>query len=76
MTVPPWGIQAGHCYLTLNRQVARVVKLLPYGGVHYQFRDATLARVFGWHSGTTTISTFVLMVECPVPCDWTTETQE
>jgi hypothetical protein len=39
MAVPRSSIQAGQCYLTVNGQVARVVKLLPYGGVHYQFRE-------------------------------------
>jgi hypothetical protein len=55
--------QAGQCYLTVNGQVARVVKRLPDGGVHYQFRDAALAKAFGWHSGNTTVETFALMVE-------------
>jgi hypothetical protein len=73
MTVPRASIQAGLCYLTVNDQVARVVKLLPDGEVHYQFRDAAMAKAFGWHSGKTTVSTFVLMVERPVPCDWTPE---
>jgi hypothetical protein len=53
-----------------------VVKRLPDGGVHYQFRDAALAKAFGWHSGNTTVETFALMVERPVPCDWTLESDE
>ena len=48
MTIPRSSIQAGQCYLTVNGQVARVVKRLPDGGVHYQFRDAALAKAFGW----------------------------
>ena len=76
MTVPRSNIQAGQCYLTVNRQVARVVKLLPDGGVHYQFRDAALVKAFGWHSGNTTVETFALMVERPVPCDFTPETKD
>ncbi len=74
MTVARGSIQADQCYLTVNGQVARVVKLLPDGRVHYQFRNSALARAFGWHSGSTSIETFVLMVERPVPCDWTSET--
>jgi hypothetical protein len=73
MTVSRASIQAGECYLTTNGQVARVAKLLPDGELHYQFRDAALAKAFGWHSGKTTLGTFVLMVERPVPCDWTLE---
>ncbi len=76
MTVPRSSIQAGQCYLTVNGQVARVVKRLPDGGVHYQFRDAALVKAFGWHSGNTTVETFALMVERPVPCDWTLESEE
>ena len=75
MPVPRSSIQAGQCDLTLNGRVARVVKLLPDGDLHYQFRDATLAKAFGWHSGKTTVGTFVLMVERPVPCDWTPEAE-
>ena len=76
MTVPRSSIHAGQCYLTVNGQVARVVKRLPDGGVHYQFRDASLVKAFGWHSGNTTVETFALMVERPVPCDWTLESEE
>ena len=76
MTVPCASIQAGECYLTTNGQVARVVKHLPDGELHYQFRDAALAKAFGWHSGKTTLGTFVLMIERPVPCDWTLEDDE
>ncbi len=76
MTIPRSSIQAGQCYLTVNGQVARVVKRLPDGGVHYQFRNAALAKAFGWHSGNTTVETFALMVERLVPCDFTPETKD
>ncbi len=69
MSAPRKSIQAGQCYLTLNWQVARVVKLLPDGDLHYQFCNATLAKAFGWHSGQSTLDTFVLIVERSVPCD-------
>ena len=73
MTVSRASIQADQCYLTVNGQVARVVQLLPDGRVHYQFRNSDLAKAFGWHSGSTSIDTFVHMVERPVPCDWMPE---
>jgi hypothetical protein len=76
MTVPRASIQPDQCYLTTNGQVARVVKHLPDGELHYQFRYAAMAKAFGWHTGKTTVSTFVLMVERPVPCDWTPEGEE
>jgi hypothetical protein len=76
MTVARGSIQADQCYLTVNGQVARVVKLLPDGRVHYQFRNAALAKAFGWHSGSTSVDTFVHMVERPVPCDWMSEQGE
>ena len=47
----------------------------PDGELHYQFRDAALAKAFGWHSGNTTVETFALMVEREVPCDWTPESE-
>ncbi len=44
MTITRGSIQASQCYLTVNGQVVRVVHLLPDGRVHYQFRNAALAK--------------------------------
>lgn len=74
VSLPPESIQSGQCYLTTNGQVARVMSLSAEGRVNYEFGSAAVAKAFGWTAAVTDVRSFAHLIERPVPCDWTPET--
>ena len=44
MSIPPESIQVGQCYLMLDGEVRRVLRLLPNQGVHYESRAGGLSK--------------------------------
>ncbi len=76
MSIPLESIRAGQCYLMLDGEVRRVLRLLPNQGVHYESRAGVIVQAFGWKAGVLALSPFAALVERPVPCDWTTEEDE
>ncbi len=76
MPLPPESIQIGKCYLTHSGEVRRVLRLLPEDRVHYEFREAAVARAFGWKEGVLGLAPFAALVEHEVPCNWTPEADE
>jgi hypothetical protein len=73
LSIEPASIQAGHCYLTTNGQVRRVLRLLPDGRVQYEFRNGAVARALGWKAGVLDLRSFAFLAERVVPYDWTPE---
>ena len=71
MSIPPESIQVGQCYLMLDGEVRRVLRLLPNQGVHYESRLGASVQAFGWKAGVLALSAFAALVDRPVPCDWT-----
>ena len=71
MSIPPESIQVGQCYLMLDGEVRRVLRLLPNEGVHYESRAGVIVEAFGWKAGVLALSAFAALVDRPVPCDWT-----
>ena len=76
MNIAPESIQAGRCYLMLDGEVRRVLRLLPNGQVHYESRTGAIVEAFGWKEGALALSAFAALVEKPVPCNWTPGTDE
>jgi hypothetical protein len=76
MSIPPESLQVGQCYLTHSGYVRRITALSP-GRVQYETRTRPGKRVgWAWRPGIIDPKTFAAMVERPVPCDWTPETDE
>ena len=75
MSVPPESIQAGQCYLTETGQVRRVLTLLPGSRVQYEWRNG-MAMPKRWKMDAQALHSFAVLVERPIPCDWTPETDE
>ena len=74
MPLQPESIQVGQCYLMDTGRIWRVTELLP-GRVRYQQRRRDLV----WVSDSRDIldiRSFAALVEQPVPCDWTPETDK
>jgi hypothetical protein len=69
--LPPESIRAGKCYLTRIGQVSRVLQLLPYGYLRYEFRPGAEVRASGWTKARTDLQSFSYLVEREVSCDWT-----
>jgi hypothetical protein len=44
------------------------------GRVNYEFGSAAVAKAFGWTAAVTDVRSFAHLIERPVPCDWTPET--
>jgi hypothetical protein len=76
MPIPPESIQVGQCYLMLDGEVRRVLRLLPNEGVHYESRAGMIVQAFGWKPGVLARSAFAALIDRPVPCDWTPESDE
>ena len=73
MPIPPDGIQVGQCYLVDSQRgwrVHRVVALLPDGRVQYEWRGGHRSK---WRASILTTREFAAVVERPIPCDWTPE---
>jgi hypothetical protein len=76
MPIPPESIHVGQCYLMRSGYVRRVVAFRQ-GRVQYETRSQATKRVgWAWKMGIVDLNTFAAMVERPVPCDWTPETDE
>jgi hypothetical protein len=74
MSVAPESIQTGQCYLMRTGHVRRAIALLP-GRVQYETRNRAPNRAgWTWRPGILDLKTFAAMVERPIPCDWTSET--
>jgi hypothetical protein len=72
--IDPESLEVGQCYLMDTGRIRRVTELLP-GRVRYQQRPANRP----WRGAKTDIveiRSFAFMVERPVPCDWTLESDE
>ena len=76
MTIPPGSIAVGRCYLTHSGEVRRVLRFLLEDRVHYEFREAAVARAFGWKEGVLELAPFAALIEREVPCNWTPEADE
>lgn len=70
MSIPPESLEVGQWYLTEDRQVRKVMRLLPDGRITFRYRGPLSKR---WRSGTLDHRSFVSTVERPVPCNWTPE---
>ena len=75
MSIPPESIQAGQCYLVKTGQVRRVVRVMPDGRVQYEYRAPNQLNPGAWRPGMQSGRSFADLVERPVPCDWTLETE-
>ena len=77
MTVAPESLQVGHCYLTRSGQVRRV-RAFHEGRVQFEARSKPPrpSSRWAWRPGIVDLDTFAAMVERPVACDWTPETEE
>jgi hypothetical protein len=73
MSLPPESIQVGECYLTSMGTVRRVTRLLP-GRVQYEQRPAHRGTWANHRTDILDLRSFAFLVERPVPCDWTPET--
>jgi hypothetical protein len=72
--IDPESIEVGRCYLMKSGYVRRVVAFLP-GRVLYETRAQATKRIgWAWKRGIVDLKTFAAMVERPVPCDWTPDT--
>ena len=77
MTVDPESLQVGQCYLTTAGLVRRVIAF-HQGQVRYETRSNPKRKGHGWAwtPGIVEPKVFAAMVQRPVPCDWTAETDE
>ncbi len=76
MSIDPKSIQPGQCYLMLTGHVRRVIALYP-GRVQYETRFRHNQRTgYSWRAGIFSLQAFAAMVERPVPCDWSLESDE
>jgi hypothetical protein len=76
MTIPPESIEIGQCYFMLTGQVRRVLRIMPDARVQYEHRPAHRIGPKAWQSGMQSGRSFADLVERPVACDWTPETEE
>ena len=70
MSIPPESLEVGQWYLTEDRQVRNVMRLLPDGRITFRYRGPLSKR---WRSGTLDHRTVVSTIERPDPCDSTPE---
>ncbi len=61
-------IRVGHCYLTSNGQVARVLEVSADGKLRYEFRSVVIGVAF-WTPAVTNLRSFIQLVEQEIPCD-------
>ena len=76
MSLPPERSAERKCYLATNGQVVRVLQLTTDGRVKYEFRSPAVVKPFGWTAAITDLRSFAHLIERPVPCDWTPQTDE
>jgi hypothetical protein len=72
VSIEPDAIEVGHCYLTDQSTVRRVVRVLPDQRVQYEWRAGHRTH---WKSGILSAREFALAAERRVPCDWTIKTE-
>ncbi len=71
--IDPESIRVGQCYLTYSGQV-RQVRSITEGRVLFDSRKRPPKGLrWIWHPGILDLNTFAAMIERPVPCDWTPE---
>jgi hypothetical protein len=75
MNIPPESIQVGQRYLTKTGKVCRVLTSLP-NRIQYEQRNGAVYKALGWQVGILDRRSFAFMVERPVPCNWTPETDQ
>jgi hypothetical protein len=77
MSIPPERIEVGQCYLTRSGQVRRV-RAFHEGRVQFEARSKPPrpSSRWVWRPGILDPETFAAMIERPVPCDWTPESDE
>ena len=75
MSIPPESLQVGQCYLTRTGLVRRVIAF-HQGQVLYETRINAKGKPsgLGWRPGIADPKVFADLLERPVPCDWTAET--
>ncbi len=75
--IDPESIQVGQCYLTRSGQVRRV-RAFHEGRVQFEARSKPPrpSSSWVWRPGILDPETFAAMIERPVPCDWTPESDE
>jgi hypothetical protein len=75
VSVSPESIQVGECYLTNMGTIRRVTGLLP-GRVQYQQRPGHRLTWANHRTDILDLRSFAFLVERPVPCDWTLESDD
>ena len=77
MPLPPESLQVGQCYLCTMGKVRRVLSIHAER-VLYETRGQANEKSAGftWRPGIVAPKTFALLVERPVPCDWTPESDD
>jgi hypothetical protein len=71
----PKSVQVGQCYVSATGRVRRVLAI--HGErVLYETRVQANQKGFTWRPSIVDPKTFAAIVERPVPCDWTPETDE
>jgi hypothetical protein len=73
MSVDPASLQIGQCYLTHTGLVRRVIAF-HRGQVQYETRSNKRAGGWAWRPGIVDPKVFASLLDRPVPCDWTPET--
>ncbi len=76
MTIPPYSLEVGRCYLSLSGYVRRITQLMPDGRVLFEARQGHVADAKAWRPGILDRRSFITTTERQVPCDWTPEMDE
>ena len=73
MPIDKDAIKVGECYLTEGNMLRRALRILSDGRVQCEWRGGARTR---WKPGILPTHEFAAAVERPVPCDWTSETDD